>query len=149
MTWSSEFFIAPSTILICGKLWVPLREGFCGAFFGGWGRGGVAPGLNASMQGFWFLLGHEGSLVAAWGLLVAACGIWFPDKRSNLGPLHWEFRVLVTGPPGSPCGAYFNDQLSVRSSHWFPGLGLLPLCPYQVIGIHLLYLPRLKALHHT
>ena len=33
-------------------------------------------------------------------LLVAACGIQFPDLGSNLGPLHWEHRVLATGPSG-------------------------------------------------
>ena len=38
-------------------------------------------------------------------VLVAACGIWFPDQRLNLGPLHWERGVLPTGPPGkSPVG---------------------------------------------
>ena len=24
-----------------------------------------------------------------------------PDQESNQGPLHWEHRVLTTGPPGS------------------------------------------------
>lgn len=28
----------------------------------------------------------------AWGLLVPACGIWFPDWWLDLGP--WEFEVL-------------------------------------------------------
>ena len=32
-------------------------------------------------------------------LLVVVCGIYFPDQGSNLGPLHWELRVLATGPP--------------------------------------------------
>ena len=32
--------------------------------------------------------------------LVAVCGISFPDQRLNLGPLHWECRVLATEPPG-------------------------------------------------
>ena len=32
--------------------------------------------------------------------LVAACGIQFPAQGSNTGPLHWECRVLATGPPG-------------------------------------------------
>ena len=36
---------------------------------------------------------------AVCGLLVVACGIQFPDQGSNLGPLHWEHRVLTTGPP--------------------------------------------------
>ena len=26
-------------------------------------------------------------------VLVAAGGIWFPNQRSNLAPLHWEHRV--------------------------------------------------------
>ena len=43
--------------------------------------------------------------------LVAACGIWFPDQGSNLGPLHWECRVLATGPPGKP------QQLSHFCTH--------------------------------
>ena len=33
-------------------------------------------------------------------ILVAVCGIQFPDQGSNPGPLHWEHRVLATGPPG-------------------------------------------------
>ena len=36
------------------------------------------------------------------GLLVAACGILFPDQGLNPGTLHWERGVLATGPPGSP-----------------------------------------------
>ena len=35
-------------------------------------------------------------------VLVVACGIQFPDQGSNLGPLHWEHRVLATGLPGKP-----------------------------------------------
>ena len=38
--------------------------------------------------------------VAACKLLVAACGIQFPDQGLNWGPLHWESGVLVTGLPG-------------------------------------------------
>ena len=34
------------------------------------------------------------------GSLVAACGIWFPDQGSNLGPLHWAWAILVTGTLG-------------------------------------------------
>ena len=29
-----------------------------------------------------------------------ACRTQFPGQGSNLGPLHWECRVLATGPPG-------------------------------------------------
>ena len=43
---------------------------------------------------------HKGSLVVACGLLVEACGIQFPNQGSNLGPLHQEYGVLATGPPG-------------------------------------------------
>ena len=35
-----------------------------------------------------------------WTLLVEACGIWFPDQGLKPSPLHWECRVLATGPPG-------------------------------------------------
>ena len=35
-------------------------------------------------------------LVAACKLLVAACGIWFPDQELNPGPLHWERGVLAS-----------------------------------------------------
>ena len=37
-------------------------------------------------------------------LLVAACGIWFPDHGSNLGPLYWEHGILATGPPEKSLG---------------------------------------------
>ena len=29
-----------------------------------------------------------------------ACGIQFPEQQLNLSSLHWEHRVLTTGPPG-------------------------------------------------
>ena len=32
--------------------------------------------------------------------LSVACGIYFPDQRSNRGPLPWEHGVLATEPPG-------------------------------------------------
>ena len=32
--------------------------------------------------------------------LVVACGIKFPNQGLNSGPLHWEHRILGTGPPG-------------------------------------------------
>ena len=44
--------------------------------------------------------GKRNLLVVACELLVAACGILFPDQGSNPGPLHWERGVLATGPPG-------------------------------------------------
>ena len=45
-------------------------------------------------------LQHVGYLVVACKLLVAACGIQFPDQGLNLGQLHWECGVLATGLPG-------------------------------------------------
>ena len=29
-----------------------------------------------------------------------ACGTYFPDQGSNLGPLHWALGDLATGQPG-------------------------------------------------
>ena len=41
-----------------------------------------------------------GIIIVACKLLVAACGgAWIHDQGSNLGPLHWEHRVIATGPP--------------------------------------------------
>ena len=33
-------------------------------------------------------------------VLVAACGKYFTNQGSNLRPLHWEYGILATGPPG-------------------------------------------------
>ena len=38
----------------------------------------------------------------AYKLLPVACEILFPDWGLSLGPVHWELRVLATGPPGKP-----------------------------------------------
>ena len=38
-------------------------------------------------------------LVAAHELLAVACEIKFPDQGLNLGPLHWEHRLLANGSP--------------------------------------------------
>ena len=46
-------------------------------------------------------------LVAVCELLVAAYGILFPDQGLTPGPLHWEFRVLATGPPGKSLNSLF------------------------------------------
>ena len=58
-------------------------------------------GLSWGMQDLCPLLWPVGSLVEACKLLIAARGIHFPDQGSNPGPLHWEHRVLATGPPGN------------------------------------------------
>ena len=44
--------------------------------------------LSCGTQDFRSSLRHVGSLLAACEVLVVACGIWFPDQGSNLGPLH-------------------------------------------------------------
>ena len=50
--------------------------------------------------------------------LVTACGIYFPDQGSNRGPLHYECRVLATGPPGkSQPDRFLNASLS--SFHFY------------------------------
>lgn len=28
------------------------------------------------------------------------CAVYFPDQGSNSGLLHWELKVLASGPPG-------------------------------------------------
>ena len=40
-----------------------------------------------------------------------ACGIYFPDQGSNLGPLHWEHEVSATGPPGKSPAFLFSPPL--------------------------------------
>jgi len=38
--------------------------------------------------------------------LAASCGMWesqFSDQGLKQRPLHWEHRVLTTGPPGKSC----------------------------------------------
>ena len=51
-------------------------------------------------------LWEAGSLVATCKLLVEACGLQLPDRRSNPGPLHWERRVLAFNHQGSPEVSY-------------------------------------------
>ena len=53
-----------------------------------------------------------GSLVVAFKLLVAACGIYFPDQGSNQGPLNLELGVLAAGPPRKSLHLKFNSPLS-------------------------------------
>ena len=45
------------------------------------------------------VLRHAGALGAVCKLLVAACGIKFPDQGTNLDPLRGELGVLAAGPP--------------------------------------------------
>ena len=61
----------------------------------------VAHGIFNLHCGMWDLS------VSAGKLLVAACGIYFPDQGWNPGPLHWKCRVLATGPPGKSLHSLF------------------------------------------
>ena len=66
------------------------------------GRGGGAENPNWGVFFFFWLHGVR-RVVFLLGphveSLVRACGIQFPDQGSNSGLLHWEYRVLATGPP--------------------------------------------------
>ena len=61
-----------------------------------------------------FQLQHTGSFVVTCKLLVAACGIQFPDLGLNSGLLYWEHGVLATGPPEKSQQMSFED-----SKTWF------------------------------
>ena len=75
----------------------------------------TVPGLSGGTQHLQSSLQPAGSF--SWGgggvgggceLLVAACGIFFPDQGWNPGPLPWECRVLATGPPGKSLILFFK-----------------------------------------
>ena len=54
-------------------------------------------------------------------VLLAACGIYFPDQGSNPGPLHWECRVLANTPPRrSP--SFLLEFPSQLNSFILPGI---------------------------
>ena len=59
-------------------------------------------------------------------LWVVACKILFSDQESNWGPLHWEHRVLSTGPPGKSLSNFwpsffysFTFHSSLQTQHQF------------------------------
>ena len=72
----------------------------------------AVPGLMQDLQSS---LQHVGYLVVACKLLAVACGIYFSDQGSNSGPLHWECRVLATGPPGK---SHLVDLCEVWVTGW-------------------------------
>ena len=57
-------------------------------------------------------LQHAGSLIfiAACGSLNYTFGVKFPDRGLNLGPLHWEYGVLATGPLGKTLSCFFSNK---------------------------------------
>ena len=82
---------------------------------------------------FCFLAGFKLFLVCSqlfifffWFLWQWHVGSQFPDQESNLQPLHWQHRVLTTGPPGKSLRAsvlwltsiYFTMASLTASSQW-------------------------------
>ena len=59
----------------------------------------VMAGLSCSMQDLQSLLQYAGSF--RWGIWALSCGMWdlVPWPRIDPVPVHWEHRVLATGPP--------------------------------------------------
>ena len=57
-----------------------------------------------------------------------ACVILFPDQGSNSGPLHWEYGVLATGPPGK--------SLTLLCSGWICKGMLVPVPLSSMWAVH-------------
>ena len=59
-----------------------------------------------------------------------ACGIYFPDQGSNLGPLRWECGVSATGPPGkSPLLPHFKQIEPIKQgNHFHEDMFLMASC---------------------
>ena len=55
---------------------------------------------------------------------VVALGSEFPDQGSNLHPLHWKHRVLITGRPGKSPSSLFSNQFGFRVSARREDVGL-------------------------
>ena len=72
--------------------------------------GALSPGVGLCLY-YVFIWLHQ--------VLVTACGISFPDQGLNPGSLHWELRVLTTGPPGK-CLKLLGT--SSRMPHLRPGI---------------------------
>lgn len=98
----------------------------------------VAPRLSCGTRDLWSSLGHAGSLVVTWELLVAAHGTWFPDQGADLGPAHWDPGVLASGPLG---------KVSQESAFSRADLGLLylPLTPGSLWLFPSAHLPQNRA----
>ena len=85
----------------------------------------AAPGLSCGTRDIQSWLWHAGSL-------LIACGIWFPDQGSNLGPLHWEHRVLVTGLPGKSMElVFYNYTWTIILNH--PVVHLCTLYTVEIV----------------
>ena len=64
----------------------------------------------AHHQFLWLKEGSPAGSLFIWlhQVLVAVCGILFSDQGLNLCPLHWEYGVLATGPPGKSLMVRFD-----------------------------------------
>ena len=78
----------------------------------------ATPGLGC---GVWSSLQHAGHLVESGELLVAACGIQFPNQELNLCGKH---RVLANEPPGKSSEWHFRKSLMAADCEWNGGPGL-------------------------
>ena len=56
-------------------------------------------------------------------VFLAAYGIQFPDQALNLGLLHWEHRVLATGPSGKSLN-FVLEKKKNSGTNPFQDLGL-------------------------
>ena len=73
------------------------------------GRAGGCRGGWIEVKAEFFFLSYVFSSIRSQLILVAACGIQFPDQEWNPGPLHWEHGVLATGPPEKSRAVLFNS----------------------------------------
>ena len=59
------------------------------------------------------------------GMRTLSCGMWdiLPEQGLNLGHLHWDYRVLATGPPGKSHNSYtLNLSESLKNKQeWTKG----------------------------
>ena len=66
-------------------------------------------------------------LLFVFGHTVLHVVSWFPNKGLNLSPLHWECRVLTTGPPGRFLPKPLNPSFS---SSWQLVFSFYSLCSH-------------------
>ena len=71
-------------------------------------------------------LWHTGSLVVAYELLVAECGVQFPDQGSNPGHLHWEQGITGEVPTVSLKGPVLSSESLNQASVSIPPVTLAP-----------------------
>ena len=71
-------------------------------------------------------------------VLVEACGIEFPNQGLNPGHLHWEHRVLTTGPPGKFLLLFNHCCVWLFETPWTTAcqasLSSRLLCPWNLPG---------------